>query len=54
MILYINGCRIKYNAFWKEWQTTLRGDYPGEGFKTLAEAIKFCQNSFNGRNMRWI
>lgn len=39
----VNGYRITYNAFWKKYQTSHPDVGVTEEFKTLNEAIEYCE-----------
>ena len=43
--IQINNNIIVYNDFWKCYQTRGNNNYPGEVFKSLEEAINYCQHS---------
>ncbi len=39
----LNGYEIKWNGFWKEWQTYHDEIGHCEDFKTLKEAMDYCK-----------
>ena len=44
--IQINNNIIIFNDFWKRYQTRGKyNNYPGEEFKTLQEAVNYCEHS---------
>ena len=39
----VNGYKIRYNTFYKTWQTSHEEIGPCEEFKTLKEAKEYCK-----------
>lgn len=40
----VNACVIRFNPYWKEYNTSCKiSNYPGESFKTKADAIDHCK-----------